>query len=170
MLDAATMQSATPFAYGAGHIQPNRATDPGLVYDLSVDDYFHFLCAHGYNDTTIKLFSNKPHKCSKSFPLTNFNYPSIVVPNVGSEPVIVSRKVKNVGKPSTYTAYVKAPYGVSVSVKPKRLKFKRIGQEKKFKIVFKPKGVEKRNDYFFGQLKWSDGMHFVRSPIVLKHQ
>ncbi|GMN70655.1 hypothetical protein TIFTF001_039696 [Ficus carica] len=170
MLDAATMQSATPFAYGAGHIQPNRATDPGLVYDLSIDDYFHFLCAHGYNETTIKLFSNKPHKCSKSFPLANFNYPSIAVPNLGSKPVVVTRKVKNVGKPGNYTAYVKAPSGVSVYVKPKCLKFNRIGEEKKFKIVFKPKGVEKRNDYVFGQLKWSDGKHFVRSPIVLKHQ
>ncbi|GMN59914.1 hypothetical protein TIFTF001_029005 [Ficus carica] len=170
MLDAATMQPATPFAYGAGHIQPNRATEPGLVYDLAVDDYLNFLCAHGYNETTIELFTNKPHKCSKSFTLANFNYPSIAVPNLGSEPVIVTRKVKNVGEPGTYTAYVKAPAGVSVSVKPKSLKFDRIGEEKKFQIVMKPMVVGEPKDYVFGKLKWSDGKHFVRSPIVVKHK
>ncbi|XP_024029601.1 subtilisin-like protease SBT5.4 isoform X1 [Morus notabilis] len=171
MLDAATMQRATPFAYGAGHVQPNRAMDPGLVYDLTIDDYLNLLCAHGYNETTIKLFSNKPYKCSKSFTLVNFNYPSIAVPNLGSEQVnIVTRKVKNVGIPGTYTAYVKAPAGVSVSVKPKTLKFKRIGEEKTFKIIMKPKIAGKPRDYVFGWLKWSDGKHCVRSHIVVKHK
>lgn len=168
LLDS-SMKEATPFAYGAGHIQPNRACDPGLVYDLTTNDYLNFLCARGYNETLLKIFSDKPHKCPKSFTLANFNYPSIVVPNLGSKSVIVSRKVKNVGTPGTYTASVKAPTGVSVSVKPKSLKFDKIGEEKKFNIVLKPKGVRKSaKGYVFGQLKWSDGKHYVRSPIVVK--
>ncbi|RVX08338.1 Subtilisin-like protease SBT5.3 [Vitis vinifera] len=36
---------ATPFSYGAGHVRPNRAMNPGLVYDLNVNDYLNFLCA-----------------------------------------------------------------------------------------------------------------------------
>ncbi|KAL3652804.1 hypothetical protein CASFOL_002485 [Castilleja foliolosa] len=35
--DASHLQ-ATPFNYGGGHVQPNRAMDPGLVYDLSTND------------------------------------------------------------------------------------------------------------------------------------
>lgn len=31
------------FTYGSGHIQPNRAMDPGLVYDLSIYDFLDFL-------------------------------------------------------------------------------------------------------------------------------
>ncbi|EXB51049.1 Subtilisin-like protease [Morus notabilis] len=164
-----SMKRETPFAYGAGHIRPNRAMDPGLVYDLTIDDYLDFLCAHGYNQTLVRKFSDKPHKCSKSFTMANFNYPSIAVPNL-SKSVIVTRKLKNVGTPGTYKAYVKAPIGVSIYVKPKSLKFDRIGEEKRFKIVVKPKAVGKSKDYVFGHLKWSDGKHFVRSPIVVKHK
>lgn len=166
------MKKATPFAYGAGHIQPNHAMDPGLVYDLTTDDYLNFLCARGYNETLLKLFSDKPHNCPKSFTLANFNYPSIVVTNLGSESIVVSRKVKNVGTPGIYTVYVKQPAGVSVSVWPKSLKFSKIGEEKKFNVFVKPKGVGKstKDGYVFGHLKWSDGKHNVRSPIVVKRK
>ncbi|POO02855.1 Subtilase [Trema orientale] len=168
MLDS-SMERATSFAYGSGHMRPNRAMDPGLVYDLTIDDYFNFLCAHGYNEIVLKLFSNKPNKCPKSFTLANFNYPSVVVANLSSEPVIVTRRVKNVGSPSTYRASVRAPLGVSIYVKPTSLQFSRIGEEKKFEIVLKAKVAGKPEDYVFGQLKWSDGKHYVRSPIVVKY-
>ena len=163
------MERATPFDYGSGHIQPNRAMDPGLVYDLTINDYLNYLCARGYNETMLKLFSNKPYKCPKSFTLANFNYPSIVVTNLRSKQVIVTRRVKNVGSPSTYKASVKAPAGVSVYVNPTRLQFSRTSEEKKFEIVFKPKVAGKPKDYAFGQLKWSDGKHYVRSPIAVKY-
>lgn len=160
---------ATPFAYGAGHVQPNRAMDPGLVYDLSVDDYLNLLCARGYNESVIKLFSNTPYKCPKSFSLSHFNYPAIAVPNLGGDTSTITREVKNVGSPGTYKARVKAPAGVVVLVKPKSLKFKRAGEVKKFKIVLKPKVKGEPKDYVFGEVTWSDGKHHVRSPLAVKH-
>lgn len=163
------MLKATPFAYGAGHIQPNQAMDPGLVYDLTVNDYLNFLCGHGYNETQVQVFSDKPYKCPKSFSLTDFNYPSIVVPNLTEKPVVVTRTVKNVGTPGTYRANVKAPAGVSVVVEPKSLEFKKIGEEKKFNVVLKPMFNGGPENYEFGELRWSDGKHTVRSPIVAKH-
>ena len=168
MLDA-SKEKATPFAYGSGHIYPNRAMDPGLVYDTSVDDYLNFLCARGYNETVIKMFADKAYKCPKSSNLADLNYPSIMIPNLQSEPLTVIRKVKNVGAPGTYRAYVKAPVGVSVSVRPRSLVFSKIGEEKKFAVVLKAKFKGKPEDYAFGSLKWSDGKHNVRSPIVVKH-
>ena len=46
----------TPFSYCSGHIRLNRAMDPGLIYDLTVNDYLDFLCAIGYNQTMIEPF------------------------------------------------------------------------------------------------------------------
>ncbi|KAI4305424.1 hypothetical protein L6164_028792 [Bauhinia variegata] len=37
------------FAYGSGHLNPIEAVNPGLVYELSRDDYVEMLCNIGYN-------------------------------------------------------------------------------------------------------------------------
>ncbi|CAN7002670.1 unnamed protein product [Brassica oleracea var. botrytis] len=157
---------ANSFNYGSGHIRPNRAGDPGLVYDLTVNDYLDFLCAVGYNQTMIKLFSESPsYKCPKEASVVDLNYPSITVPNLTGSSVTVTRKLKNVGSVGTYAANVREPHGVSVNVEPSVLKFDRVGQVKSFKMTLKPKWVAK--DYAFGGLTWSDGKHYVRSPIVV---
>ncbi|KAI8009907.1 Subtilisin-like protease SBT5.4 [Camellia lanceoleosa] len=164
-------KKATPFDYGAGHVQPNRAIDPGLVYDITVNDYLNFLCALGYNETQITLFSEHNHTCPKPiFSLVNFNYPSITVPKLNNS-IAVTRTVKNVGSPGTYSARVQNPTGVAITVKPERLKFEKVGEEKTFKVTMKVEEEEAkkvRDYYVFGQLTWSDGKHNVRSPIVVK--
>lgn len=158
---------ATPFSYGAGHVNPNGAMDPGLVYDLSFNDYLNFLCALRYKATQIEMFSEKPYKCSKKISLTNLNYPSITVPKLSSS-ITVTRTLKNVGTPGTYRARVESPAGISVSVEPKSLKFTRVGEEKSFTLTLKAKNPKTAKDYAFGKLIWSDGTHYVRSPIVVK--
>ncbi|XP_050203663.1 subtilisin-like protease SBT5.4 [Mercurialis annua] len=169
MLDLSSSRKATPFDYGAGHVRPNRAMDPGLIYDLNEEDYLNFLCVQGYNQTQIKLFSPKPHSCPNTFTITDFNYPSFTIPNLNSQPTTLTRRVKNVGPPAKYYARVKEPAGVSVSVEPKMLEFEKIGEEKTFKVTFKAKKKFEPLDYVFGRLIWSDGKHYVRSPMVVKH-
>lgn len=161
----ASTAKGTPFSYGSGHIRPNRAMDPGLVYDLTTNDYLDFLCALGYNQTMIKLFSEEPYKCPKNASVLNLNYPSITVPKLSGS-VSVTRKVKNVGHHGTYTVLVREPVGVSVSVEPKSLEFGFPGEEKSFCVTLKDKGYGLKG-YFFGGLTWSDGKHYVRSPIVV---
>ncbi|KAK3007957.1 hypothetical protein RJ639_013370 [Escallonia herrerae] len=157
---------ATPFDYGAGHVRPNRAADPGLVYDLTVNDYLYFLCSIGYNKTTMKPFSNGHYKCPEDADIYKFNYPSISATLVGKDAVI-TRKLKNVGSPGTYAVRVREPRGYSLSVEPSTLTFKKIGEEKSFKVTIKVKPASVKQDYEFGELLWSDGRHYVRSPIVL---
>ncbi|CAL1352047.1 unnamed protein product [Linum trigynum] len=162
-----TLEKATPFSYGSGHIRPNRAMDPGLVYDLTISDYLDFLCAIGYNKTVLKLFS--PHKCPKHPRIMDLNYPSIAVPELkdGSS-ITVTRKVKNVGEsPGRYAVRIKEPKGVSISVKPNVLKFNKVGEEKTFKVTLKAKWNGAADDYVFGGITWTDGIHYVRSPIAV---
>ncbi|KAL0008732.1 hypothetical protein SO802_010234 [Lithocarpus litseifolius] len=159
---------ATPFSYGAGHVRPNSAMDPGLVYDLPVNDYLNFICALGYNETLVSIFSDDPYNCPKPpISLTNLNYPSITVPKL-SHSITVTRKLKNVGSPGTYRADVQEPSGISVIVKPTSMKFKKVGEEKTFYVTLKVKEAKAAEDYVFGNLIWSDEKHYVRSPIVVK--
>lgn len=161
---------ATPFAYGSGHVNPNRAMDPGLVYDLAIEDYLAYICNRRQQKDIVKIFALDPEKysCPQSFDVANFNYPSIAIPDL-TDSVTVTRKLKNVGAPGTYKAQVAEIPGIEVNVEPNSLNFTEVGEEKKFKVTFTPEeNVKPNNDYVFGELIWSDGTHEVRSPIALK--
>ncbi|XP_027368638.1 subtilisin-like protease SBT5.4 [Abrus precatorius] len=163
MLDAETVK-ATPFAYGSGHIRPNRAMDPGLVYDISIDDYLNFLCFLGYNQTQLSTFSSAPHRCPDIMSILDFNYPTISIPKLYGS-VTLTRKLKNVGSPGTYIAKLRVPSGLSMHVQPNVLKFDSIDEEKSFKLTIEV--TRPGEAQVFGGLTWSDGKHQVRSPIVV---
>jgi len=165
ILDASNAK-AIPFAYGAGHVQPNRAMDPGLIFDLTVDDYLNYLCDRGYNQTMLQVFSIKPHVCPKTFALTDFNYPSITAANLAVHPVTITRTVTNVGSPGTYKVRITEPTGISVAVTPSVLNFGATGEKQTFKVTLTAKPQGEKGFYVFGELLWSDGNHNVRSPLV----
>ncbi|XP_042518795.1 subtilisin-like protease SBT5.4 [Macadamia integrifolia] len=169
MLNASNVR-ANPFMYGSGHVRPNRAMDPGLVYDLNSIDNLNFLCAIGYNETQMNLFieSNTPYKCpTPPINLLDLNYPSITVPNLSGS-VTVTRTLKNVGTPGTYKVRIIPPSGVFVTVEPNTLTFDSVGQEQTYKVTLKTKRPGYAKDYVFGELKWSDGHHYVKSQITVK--
>ncbi|KAG2719647.1 hypothetical protein I3760_03G275100 [Carya illinoinensis] len=163
----ASYVKATPFSCGAGHVLPNSAMDPGLVYDLSINDYLNFICALGFNETRVSMFSDNPYKCSKLISLANLNYPSITIAKL-SDSITVTRTLKNVGSPGTYRAHVQEPSGILVIVKPETLKFRKVDEEKSFNITLMVREAKASEDYVFGRLIWSDGKHSVKSPIVVK--
>ncbi|GKC95385.1 subtilisin-like protease SBT1.4, partial [Tanacetum coccineum] len=51
--DLAMGEQSTPFVHGSRHLDPNRALNSGLVYDVVVDDYVAFLYAIGYDSKKI---------------------------------------------------------------------------------------------------------------------
>ncbi|KAK4371411.1 hypothetical protein RND71_010886 [Anisodus tanguticus] len=71
------MELATPISIGAGHVNPESAIDPGLIYDVDTSDYVKFLCSLNYTEKQMKLFTNEANPCSDfsgSTPL-DLNYP-----------------------------------------------------------------------------------------------
>ncbi|CAN6271823.1 unnamed protein product [Urochloa humidicola] len=169
ILNASSLPSS-PFGYGAGHVSPARAMNPGLVYDLGEADYLDFLCALKYNATVMASFNGAPYTCPGEAPrrVTDLNYPSITVVNVTAAGATARRRVKNVGRPGTYWAFVVEPAGIAVSVTPNVLDFHAKGEEKGFQVSFQVKNAALAKDYSFGALVWTNGKQFVRSPLVVK--
>ncbi|XP_061362657.1 subtilisin-like protease Glyma18g48580 [Gastrolobium bilobum] len=170
--DAFEKTLATPFAYGSGHVQPDLAVDPGLVYDLGLTDYLNFLCASGYDQQLISSLNFKrTFICSETHSVTDLNYPSITLPNLGLKAVNVIRTVTNVGTPSTYFANItRTVAGYNIGVVPNTLSFKKIGEKKTFQVIVQARSVTKRGTYKHGELTWTNGKHIVRSPITVKRK
>ncbi|KAK7300395.1 hypothetical protein RJT34_11239 [Clitoria ternatea] len=161
-------QIATPFEYGSGHIQPNLAMDPGLVYDMRTGDYLNFICAHdSHNQFLLKFFNRSTYTCPKYYNIENLNYPSITVANRGMNPIHVTRTVANVGTPSTYVVKANILDGFKVSVQPSSLTFETIGEKKRFRVILLATGFPNHGFPVFGNLSWTDGNHTVTSPIVV---
>ncbi|KAK8298807.1 hypothetical protein V6Z11_D05G280800 [Gossypium hirsutum] len=168
------LQPATPLAMGAGHINPNKALDPGIVYDATVQDYIDFLCGLNFTPQQIKTITgSSSNKCSN--PSLDLNYPSFIAyfndRNVKPDSNTVKefqRTVTNVGEGSfIYKASLTAMKGVKVSVEPDTLVFKEINEKRSFKLSIEgPRQLDKTVS--FGYLIWEDSQrkHVVRSPIV----
>lgn len=159
-------QIATPFEYGSGHIQPNLAMAPGLVYDLTTTDYLNFICASDHNQNLLNIFSNNSYTCPEYYNIENLNYPSITVTSRGMEPIYVTRTVTNVGSPSTYVVQTQFEE-FKVYVQPSSLTFNEIGEKKTFQVILEPTNVSFHGFAVFGKLIWTNGNHIVTSPIVV---
>nr|MDQ3005576.1 S8 family serine peptidase [Chloroflexota bacterium] len=153
------------FRQGAGHVVPNSAADPGLVYNHSFNDWLAFLCGTttGVNPASCAALAGAGY----SFDPSNLNGASIAIGDLpGSQ--TVTRKVTNVSSgPATYTASVTGMVGFTVSVSPASFSINP-GQTKTYTVTITNVSAP-LNTYRGGQLRWSDGAgHTVRSPIVVR--
>ena len=151
------------FGYGAGHLNPNRAADPGLVYDATTADFARFLCGvdlippPGSGDCAT-LGSIKGYE---------LNLASLSASRVlGTQ--TLTRRVTNVGPAtSTYVATATLP-GWNATVSPSSLTLAP-GSSASFKVTLTPLSVAAAaNDWAFGSLVWSDGTRQVTSPLSAK--
>ncbi|KAG7030574.1 Subtilisin-like protease SBT1.1, partial [Cucurbita argyrosperma subsp. argyrosperma] len=100
----------------------------------------------------------------------DLNYPSFSVSMKNrAKNVTFKRTVTNVGTPtSDYTVKINNPSGIRVSVKPKKLSFRRSGQKLRYQVSFVALGKrEGLSDFSFGSLVWVSGKYSVRSPIAV---
>ncbi|CAN7099502.1 unnamed protein product [Brassica rapa subsp. narinosa] len=181
MIQSAIMTTAWPvnastlmpeFASGAGHVNPLAAVHPGLVYEASKSDYIAFLCGLNYTGKNLRLISGESRTCtkaqSKSLP-RNLNYPSMTAQVPATKPFKVTfrRTVTNVGTSNTtYKAKVVGSK-LNVEVFPDVFSLKSKHEKKSFTVTVSGKGLGGGELVASSQLIWSDGFHFVRSPIVV---
>jgi subtilisin family serine protease len=155
------------FRQGAGHIKPNSATDPGLVYNNGFNDWLAFLCGaqpSGINPATCTALSGAGYSLDAS----DLNVPSIAIGDLAGSQT-VTRKVTNVGSTqAVYTASASIS-GVDAIVTPSSLTLAP-GETKTFTVALTTTTAP-LNAYTGGYLTWtqtSGGSHTVRIPIVVK--
>lgn len=162
------------FATGAGQVNPIRAVDPGLIYDIRPDDYVTHLCTLGYTTSEIFTITHRNVSCHEVLLMNRgfcLNYPSFsIIFKHGMRSKVIKRRLTNVGTPnSIYSLEVEAPQGIRVRVKPCRLVFKRKYETLSYKVSFL--SSKKRTEslsFAQGHLTWvntQNSLYRVKSPI-----
>ncbi|KAJ1409309.1 Peptidase S8/S53 domain [Sesbania bispinosa] len=164
-------QHASPLAMGAGEIDPNRALDPGLIYDATPQDYVDLLCGLGYTHNQILTITrSNSYNCAN--PSFDLNYPSFIALYSNKTRSIVHkfrRIVTNVGDGAAmYRVKVTQPKGSVVTVSPETLTFSYKHEKQSYSVIIKYTRHKKEN-VSFGDLVWVEegGSRSVRSPIVV---
>jgi len=157
--------SAHPFDFGSGHIVPNSANDPGLVYDVTADDYDAWSCG-------IQSPAIDPARCSQlaadghSFAAADLNQPSIAVSRLTSSRT-VGRRITNPGdEAESYTVNILPPIGIDVQVVPPGISIGP-GQSADFAVTMSYQSGP-LDLWRFGSLTWSSNEHSVRSPLAVR--
>ena len=150
------------FRQGAGHVRPNSAANPGLVFDSGFNDWLGFLC--GTQLPTSFCTSAGVAVLDPS----NLNVASIAIGDMAGVQT-VTRRVTNVGgAAATYTPTYTGMTGFTVAVSPTALTLA-AGETKPFTVTF-TRTTAALGAYTGGQLTLSDGAggHSVRVPMVVR--
>ena len=149
---------------GAGHVDANRALDPGLTFDSDVFDYAAYLC--GFDLSPVL-----PEDCDAllgggySLEARDVNLPSISISTLITGDT-VTRRVTNRGPAGQYTASVTAPPGIDIVVEPAALS---LGTEQtgELTVRFVDHGAE-LDAWSFGEVRFTDGTRQVAIPVALQ--
>jgi subtilisin family serine protease len=145
-----------PFGAGSGQVQPNKAVNPGLVYEAGFGDYLSFLKGQGLIGNAVPAID-----------ASDLNQPSLSVGDLAGVQTL-TRTVTNVGgAAASYTATVVAPAGFTVNVNPASFNIA-AGGTQQYTVTITRTDAAPLNTYRFGSLTWSDGSHSVKSPIVVR--
>jgi subtilisin family serine protease len=170
------------FDYGAGHVVPNSMVEPGLVYDISTNDYYAYLCGAGESDFVDGDFF--PGACAElqnanfSLDPSDLNLASVAISELGF-PQSILRVVTNVSdNDSTYIASMQTPAGVDAELRVYNLDAGEWevtnamtiapGAKAYYQVGFSQGAGVVLDQWQFGSLTWDDGVHAVRTPIAIK--
>ena len=152
-VDASGGTVTDPFAQGAGHVDPTRFFEPGLLYLNDVYDWAAYLQAIGYD------FGVEPVDPS------DLNLASIAVGTL-TAPETVTRTV-TATQAGTFSASIAGLDGISAVVEPATLTFGAAGEEKSFTVTFSRTDAP-LDQFATGSLTWTSGSTTVRSPIAVQ--
>ena len=145
------------FVQGAGHVDPNKAVDPGLVFDSDFLEWIAFLEGQG--------LANGP---LPAIDASDLNQASIAIGDLAGIQT-VSRSAKSVGSQSeTYTFSSQGLPGITVT--PSRTSFTAApGSTTDWSVTFTRTTTAPLDQYQSGFITWIGNRgHVVRMPVVLR--
>ncbi|XP_047945871.1 subtilisin-like protease SBT3 [Salvia hispanica] len=167
-----TYRVASPLGIGSGHVDPNRALDPGLVYDHTPQDLADLVCSMNFTREQIRGIIRSSYNCSRPSP--DLNYPSfIALFNFDQRGVTLTKRFKrtltNVGTgAATYRMKLEIPENTTVTVSRRTLVFKKKYEKQSYSLSIRYTG-DIATGARHGSLTWIEetGKYTVRSPIVI---
>ena len=153
-----TKTTKSPFAQGAGFVNPNGAANPGLVYPTLPNEYRSYMISLGVQ-------FNPPFNTLPPISASNLNQASIAIGQLaGTE--TVTRRVKNVGTSKEMYKPTASVPGFDIRVKPTQINLSP-GEEATFTVTF-TRTTAPLGAWATGSLTWTGSVHTVRSPIALQ--
>ncbi|KAH6781092.1 hypothetical protein C2S52_012329 [Perilla frutescens var. hirtella] len=163
---------ANPLGIGSGLVDPNRALDPGLVYDASVQNMVNLVCSMNFTRYQTQTIIRSSYNCSN--PNSDLNYPSFVALIRAAEIGRMltrrfERVVTNVGQgAATYKVMLQVPVNTTARVRPQTLVFRKKYEKLSYSLTIRYKAdieIQHRE----GAVIWIDetGKYRVRSPIMV---
>ncbi|GJV37154.1 subtilisin-like protease SBT1.2 [Tanacetum coccineum] len=137
---AALLKSAHPEwspAASSGHVNPSKANDPGLVFDIQPDDYIPYLCGLGYTPKQVQMIVRKTDDDQCWFGKLNLHHSA----------------------PDGVTVIVGSRF--------QELSFTEMHQKLEYEIVFTwHRGDDVKVRYGQGNMTWVSGKYSVRTPFA----
>jgi len=159
-----TSEATRIFRQGAGHVKPNSALDPGLVFDHGFLDWLAMLC--GTTNGVSAGTCNALRSLGFSTDSSNLNVASIAIGDMAGVQTVMRRVTNVSNQAETYTASYTGLTGIAVTL-PGALTVNR-GATESFEVSFKTDGAP-LNAYVGGQLTLTgDRGHVVRIPVVIR--
>lgn len=138
--------NAGPFAEGAGHVDPTRFLDPGLVFDSGPAAWRDFLTG--------------------ATRARQLNLPSVTVSGLLGTTTVVRRVTNVAATTETYTVTTSGLDGVDVQVRPRTLTLAP-GETHRVRIRLTATPNTPADHYTKGWLTWTGLSHQVRVPVAV---
>ena len=120
IIDMTTEVAGTPLDFGAGHVNPNKAMDLDLVYDIEAEDCVNYLCAMSCTSQLIQIITG-PSNFTCEYASLDLNYPSFLgLLNMTNTATTTFKKVltNRADNSSVYHAVISAPQGMKALAQP----------------------------------------------------
>ncbi|KAL4332728.1 hypothetical protein GQ457_07G038020 [Hibiscus cannabinus] len=164
--------------FGAGRINPLKAINPGLVYDLTWDEYRRYMLGRVLDNGLLREMGENlegPVISSEDLNLPSFS-------SLLGGKTVFNRVLTNVGAKETCTYRAKVEFGrtcpscTRVFIKPTSLSFNGVGDKKHFELTIDTSSLTIKSNIAmaaYARLLWievdgDDKPHTVSSPIVMR--